>query len=59
VFLKQGPYGHYVQVGEDKKGMYPKRASLSEVIIPLFFKMKRKSIINNFPSFSGTQNNYY
>ncbi|CAN6162486.1 unnamed protein product [Urochloa humidicola] len=31
VFLKQGPYGHYVQVGEDKKGLYPKRASLSEV----------------------------
>ncbi|TKW20969.1 hypothetical protein SEVIR_4G193000v4 [Setaria viridis] len=31
VFLKQGPYGHYVQVGEDKKGLFPKRASLSEV----------------------------
>jgi hypothetical protein len=37
VFLKQGPYGHYVQVGEDKKGLFPKRASLSEVIITLFF----------------------
>ncbi|XP_062233080.1 uncharacterized protein LOC133930445 isoform X2 [Phragmites australis] len=31
VFLKQGPYGYYVQVGEDKKGLFPKRASLSEV----------------------------
>ncbi|RLM55916.1 DNA topoisomerase 1-like [Panicum miliaceum] len=31
VFLKQGPYGHYVQVGDDKKGLFPKRASLSEV----------------------------
>nr|CAB3470307.1 unnamed protein product [Digitaria exilis] len=31
VFLKQGPYGHYVQVGEDKRGLFPKRASLSEV----------------------------
>ncbi|CAN6197985.1 unnamed protein product [Urochloa humidicola] len=31
VFLKQGPYGHYVQVGEDKKGLFPKRASLSKV----------------------------
>uniref|UniRef100_A0A0A9G966 Uncharacterized protein n=1 Tax=Arundo donax TaxID=35708 RepID=A0A0A9G966_ARUDO len=31
VFLKQGPYGYYVQVGEDKKGLSPKRASLSEV----------------------------
>jgi topoisomerase IA-like protein len=33
VFLKQGPYGHYVQIGEDKKGLFPKRASLSKVII--------------------------
>ncbi|KAL5651420.1 hypothetical protein ACJX0J_036878, partial [Zea mays] len=31
VFLKQGPYGHYVQIGEDKKGLFPKRASLSKV----------------------------
>ncbi|PWZ18162.1 DNA topoisomerase 1 [Zea mays] len=31
VFLKQGPYGYYVQVGEDKKGLFPKRASLSKV----------------------------
>lgn len=31
VLLKQGPYGYYVQVGEDKKGLFPKRASLSEV----------------------------
>ncbi|KAL6909930.1 hypothetical protein ACP4OV_001589 [Aristida adscensionis] len=31
VFLKQGPYGYYVQVGEDRKGLSPKRASLSEV----------------------------
>ena len=37
VFLKQGPYGHYVQVGEDKKGLFPKRASLSEVTITTFF----------------------
>ncbi|KAL5661492.1 hypothetical protein ACJX0J_028617, partial [Zea mays] len=31
VFLKQGPYGYYVQVGEDKKGLFPKRVSLSKV----------------------------
>uniref|UniRef100_A0A0D9WP91 DNA topoisomerase n=1 Tax=Leersia perrieri TaxID=77586 RepID=A0A0D9WP91_9ORYZ len=31
VFLKQGPYGYYVQVGEDRKGVSPKRAPLSEV----------------------------
>ncbi|GJN00034.1 hypothetical protein PR202_ga17183 [Eleusine coracana subsp. coracana] len=31
VFLKQGPYGYYVQVGEDKKGLYLKRASLSDI----------------------------
>jgi hypothetical protein len=43
VFLKQGPYGYYVQVGEDKKGLFPKRASLSEVIITFFFS-KLKAI---------------
>ncbi|CAM0914164.1 unnamed protein product [Alopecurus aequalis] len=31
VFLKQGPYGYYIQVGEDRKGASQKRASLSEV----------------------------
>ncbi|KAL5224359.1 hypothetical protein ABZP36_010998 [Zizania latifolia] len=31
VFLKQGPYGYYIQVGEDKKGVSQKRAPLSEV----------------------------
>jgi hypothetical protein len=42
VFLKQGPYGYYVQVGEDKKGLFPKRASLSKVIIAISFsKLKQ------------------
>ncbi|KAF8650493.1 hypothetical protein HU200_063858 [Digitaria exilis] len=44
VFLKQGPYGHYVQVGEDKRGLFPKRASLSEelntTIVELLFQVK-------------------
>ncbi|KAK1605754.1 hypothetical protein QYE76_029427 [Lolium multiflorum] len=31
VFLKQGPYGYYIQVGEDRKGSSQKRAPLSEV----------------------------
>ncbi|XP_020089817.1 uncharacterized protein LOC109711271 [Ananas comosus] len=31
VFLKKGPYGYYVQLGDDKKGYTPKRASVSEV----------------------------
>ncbi|KAK4347676.1 hypothetical protein RND71_034015 [Anisodus tanguticus] len=31
VLLKNGPYGYYVQLGEDKKGYVPKRASLSQV----------------------------
>ena len=35
VFLKQGPYGYYIQVGEDRKGASQKRASLSDVIIIL------------------------
>jgi hypothetical protein len=42
VFLKQGPYGYYVQVGEDKKGLFPKRVSLSKVIIAISFsKLKQ------------------
>lgn len=43
VFLKQGPYGHYVQVGEDKRGLFPKRASLSEVTITLFFLNEKET----------------
>lgn len=31
VLLKGGPYGSYVQLGEDRKGYQPKRASLSQV----------------------------
>ncbi|KAI3746267.1 hypothetical protein L6452_08693 [Arctium lappa] len=31
VLLKDGPYGHYVQLGEDKKGHLPKRASVSQI----------------------------
>nr|XP_009419964.1 PREDICTED: uncharacterized protein LOC103999822 [Musa acuminata subsp. malaccensis] len=31
IYLKKGPYGYYVQLGEDRQGFVPKRASLSEV----------------------------
>ncbi|XP_055803909.1 uncharacterized protein LOC129872969 isoform X3 [Solanum dulcamara] len=31
ILMKNGPYGYYVQLGEDKKGYVPKRASLSQV----------------------------
>ncbi|KAH6774666.1 DNA topoisomerase [Perilla frutescens var. hirtella] len=31
VLLKCGPYGHYVQLGEDRKGQLPKRASASQI----------------------------
>ncbi|XP_047333683.1 DNA topoisomerase 1-like [Impatiens glandulifera] len=31
ILLKTGPYGSYVQLGEDRKGYLPKRASLSQV----------------------------
>ncbi|KAJ4974417.1 hypothetical protein NE237_007591 [Protea cynaroides] len=31
VFLKNGPYGFYVQLGEDRKGYLPKRASVSQI----------------------------
>ncbi|KZV23291.1 hypothetical protein F511_02192 [Dorcoceras hygrometricum] len=31
VFLKSGPYGNYVQLGEDRKGHLPKRASLCQI----------------------------
>ncbi|XP_074568449.1 uncharacterized protein LOC141824990 isoform X2 [Curcuma longa] len=31
IYLKKGPYGFYVQLGEDRKGFSPKRAPLSEM----------------------------
>lgn len=31
VLLKSGPYGKYVQLGEDRKGHLPKRASVSQI----------------------------
>ncbi|KAL3649668.1 hypothetical protein CASFOL_006071 [Castilleja foliolosa] len=31
VFLKNGPYGYYVQLGDDRKGHLPKRASASRI----------------------------
>ncbi|KAL7154471.1 hypothetical protein ABFS83_03G004000 [Erythranthe nasuta] len=31
VLLKCGPYGHYVQLGEDRKGHLPKRASAKQI----------------------------
>lgn len=31
ILLKNGPYGYYVQLGEDRKGYLPKRASVSQV----------------------------
>ncbi|KFK29709.1 hypothetical protein AALP_AA7G168600 [Arabis alpina] len=31
VILKCGPYGYYVQLGEDKKGQQPKRANASHI----------------------------
>lgn len=34
VFLKKGPYGFYVQLGEDVKGEKPKRASLPKGTMP-------------------------
>ncbi|KAL3520305.1 hypothetical protein ACH5RR_018454 [Cinchona calisaya] len=32
VLLKSGPYGNYVQLGEDREGFLPKRASLHKAI---------------------------
>ncbi|KAG5244572.1 DNA topoisomerase [Salix suchowensis] len=31
VLLKNGPYGYYVQLGEDRKGSAPKRSSVSHI----------------------------
>ncbi|CAO2842635.1 unnamed protein product [Amaranthus hypochondriacus] len=31
VLLKSGPYGSYVQLGEDRKGYLPKRSSVSQI----------------------------
>ncbi|KAI7988070.1 DNA topoisomerase 1 [Camellia lanceoleosa] len=39
ILLKNGPYGFYVQLGEDRKGYLPKRASVSQAAAPLFLPM--------------------
>ncbi|GMI97410.1 hypothetical protein like AT4G31210 [Hibiscus trionum] len=31
IFLKNGPYGYYVQLGEDRTGYLPKRSSVSHI----------------------------
>lgn len=31
IFLKHGPYGCYVQLGDDQKGLRPKRANVSQI----------------------------
>ncbi len=41
VFLKKGPYGFYVQLGEDAKGEKPKRASLPKGMMPEEMKLTR------------------
>ncbi|KAI7978826.1 hypothetical protein LOK49_Contig739G00001, partial [Camellia lanceoleosa] len=33
ILLKNGPYGFYVQLGEDRKGYLPKRASVSQPVV--------------------------
>jgi hypothetical protein len=47
VFLKQGPYGYYIQVGEDRKGVSQKRAPLSEVIITLLCKLSFQKLMTD------------
>ncbi|XP_028101661.1 uncharacterized protein LOC114300977 [Camellia sinensis] len=34
ILLKNGPYGFYVQLGEERKGYLPKRASVSQNLKP-------------------------
>ncbi|RZB57684.1 Retrovirus-related Pol polyprotein from transposon RE1 [Glycine soja] len=41
VLLKSGPYGVYVQLGEDRKGYIPKRASVSHVCHISIFKASK------------------
>ncbi|KAF5177242.1 Dna topoisomerase, partial [Thalictrum thalictroides] len=31
ILLKHGPYGFYIQLGEDRRGYSPKRASVSQI----------------------------
>lgn len=36
ILLKNGPYGFYIQLGEDRKGYSPKRASVPQVCLRYF-----------------------
>ena len=53
VLLKSGPYGFYVQLGEDRKGYTPKRASLSHVCLVFIFFSRQNQLIGHLEPFAG------
>ncbi|KAM6561574.1 hypothetical protein CsatA_030813 [Cannabis sativa] len=54
ILLKSGPYGFYVQLGEDRKGFLPKRASLSHIKDVQSVKLEDALELLRYPVTLGT-----
>lgn len=53
IFLKNGPYGLYVQLGEDRKGYSPKRASASLIKDPSAITLEDALDLLQYPLLLG------
>ncbi len=53
VYLKKGPYGYYVQLGDDKGKEKPKRCSLPKCITPETVTLEQAEILLSLPRLLG------
>ncbi len=49
IYLKKGPYGYYVQLGDDKGKEKPKRCSLPRSVTPETITLEQANILLNLP----------
>ncbi|MBO7556361.1 MAG: topoisomerase DNA-binding C4 zinc finger domain-containing protein, partial [Alphaproteobacteria bacterium] len=49
IYLKKGPYGYYVQLGDDKGKEKPKRCSLPREVTPETISLEQAVILLNLP----------
>lgn len=54
VLLKNGPYGWYVQLGEDRKGYLPKRAPIPQSMVAKSITLEQAVDLLRFPVLVGS-----